>query len=230
MGKPPVDINLEHFIFGNGLYTNTRMSRAVFDESQFRIEPAPTGWGYIIAANAAFVTFFVGFVMLVGHLEPENLVVAAMLCLGVGLMTCTIFTVLVLWDYQREQRQGTWLIYDKVTRSVRLPRLGETFAFGEIVHLQYISTKDLSEGTLTNNPANSEINLVTLRDGKRERWPLLRSWGSHGAFGHVLKPLVRETDIPVVRITDSLLSWDVSIRPYGGPALATPETVPRSGA
>ena len=169
MGKPPAGVNPEHFVLAREGYSNTRVSRVVSDDEQFRIEPAPTGWCYLVVANAIFIAFFVGFAFFIRRFANANFPLAAVLCLVVGLMTCGLFTALVLGDYRREQRRGTWLIYDKKTRSVTLPRVSETFVFDEIVHLQYVSTKDLGQGTITDNPANSELNLVTLRGGRRER-------------------------------------------------------------
>ena len=48
----------------------------------------------------------------------------------------------------------------------------------------------------------SELNLITYRDGVRKRGPLLRSRCNVGAFDRLLKSLLRNTDLPVVRVQD----------------------------
>jgi hypothetical protein len=53
--------------------------------------------------------------------------------------------------------------------------------------------------------------------GVRKRWPLLRSIFNVKAFDRMLKPLIEHTDLPVVRVEDEWLGWNVSERPYGRP-------------
>jgi hypothetical protein len=88
----------------------------------------------------------------------------------------------------------------------------------EIVHLQYITTKRLDWGRVANNVRLSELNLVTCRDGLPKRWPLLRSIYNVKAFDRLLKPLMENTNLPVVRVKDEWLGWRVSEAPYGGDA------------
>jgi hypothetical protein len=87
------------------------------------------------------------------------------------------------------------------------------------VHLQYISTDFLqnSRSLLSNTKAVSELNLVTVREGKRQRWNLLNSSFPFDAFEYLLDPLVEQTDIPVVRITETAGNWKVWTRPYHDP-------------
>ena len=66
-----------------------------------------------------------------------------------------------------------------------------------------------------NNERLSELNLITCRQGVRNRWPLLRSIFNVKAFDRMLKPLIEHTDLPVVRVEDEWLGWNVSERPYG---------------
>jgi hypothetical protein len=61
---------------------------------------------------------------------------------------------------------------------------------------------------------HSELNLVTIRGGKRERWNLVNSSWPSGAFEDVLDHLIENTPIPVVRITETAGPWKVWIRPY----------------
>jgi hypothetical protein len=76
----------------------------------------------------------------------------------------------------------------------------------------------------------SELNLISSCDGVRKRWPLLRSTVGLKDFDHVLKPLVENTDLPVVRVQDQWLGWRVTETPYGRIAANQPSgAVDRSG-
>src|SRR5262249_46575626 len=136
----------------------------------------------IVILNLLFVAFFFGFFWVTwryGSQEPGQ---AIALIIGTGLFTCVVFTVLVSYRFRRERQLGPWLIYEKATGRVTLPREGESFERQEIVHLQYVTTKRLDWGGVVNNDARSELNLITCRDGERRRWPLLRSIFTHWAF------------------------------------------------
>lgn len=45
--------------------------------------------------------------------------------------------------------------------------------------------------------------------------PLLRSLAGAGAFRHFLRPLMEHADLPVMRVTDQWLGWQVTQKPYG---------------
>ena len=135
--------------------------------------------------------------------------------IGIGLLTCVLFTVIGYRSFARANRLGPWLIYHKQSGEVELPREGEKFDRSEIVHLQYITTKLLWWGGVLNNERYSEINLVTSRDGIRKRWPLLKSGFNVKAFEWLLKPLQEQTNLPVVRVQDEWWGWKVTETPYG---------------
>jgi hypothetical protein len=222
MAKPPANADPMLFIIGKGLYTNDNPWRTIGDSETVRIEPAPMPVASIVTHNIVFVAFFYGFHLLfkysAQHMGPIGKDIGPMMLyvapFGIGLLTCTLYTLFTIHIYRTAQVQGNWLIYDKRTGQVELPRDGVSFHREEIVHLQYITTKRLDWGGVVNNDKLSELNLITLRDGQRQRWHLLRSIITHKAFDDVLRPLVEHTTLPVMRVTDQWLGWEVTQRPW----------------
>lgn len=218
MAKPPADVDPEKFIFGQGSYSNLQTATAVFENGVFRLEPTPMPALTIVIYNLLFAAFFFGMHWLLkyhthGEAGPWAVYGAP---LGIGLLTCIFFTAFVYHAFATANRLGPWLIYDTNTGRVELPREREALARDEIVHLQYITTKALPwRGSAVNWEQLSELNLVTCRQGVRQRWPLLRSIFNVKAFDRLLQPLIEHTDLPVVRIEDQWSGWTVSERPYG---------------
>jgi len=218
MAKPPPDADPEKFIIGRGVYSNLQIARPYHDDRVFRIDPAPVPVWSIAIYNLLFIAVFYGFHWALKRLTHGDAGpwVFYGVPIGIGLLTCGFFTVIAYRSFADARRLGTWFIYDKVTGRVELPREGGVkFDRHEIVHLQYITTKRLDWGGVANNQRQSELNLITCRDGTRKRWPLLRSIFTVKAFDRILKPLVENTDLPVVRVQDECLGWRVTETPYG---------------
>ncbi len=218
MAKPPADTDPERFIIGRGSYDNLRTAIPFSDERVFRIDPRPMPVWSIIVYNGVFAAFFYGVHWTVEHFaggEAEAWMVYGV-PIGLGLITCGLFTAIVYHLFDKARRLGPWLVYDKETGRVDVPREGVSFDRAEIVHVQYITTKRLDWGDVLNNDQLSELNLVTCRDGVRKRWPLLRSNFNIRAFDWLLKPLVHETELPVVRVRDKWLGWETTETPYKG--------------
>jgi hypothetical protein len=217
MAKPPPDADPEKFILGKGTYSNQITYRAIHDETTFRIEPAPMPVASIIVHNVIFVAFFYGMYRLINAVDNRFADEAWKLYapLGVGLLTCVVYTLATWYFAAQALRLGTWLIYDKRDGSVTLPREGERFARNEIVHVQYVTTKSLSWGGAINNDRRSELNLVTERDGDRRRWPLLRSIANVWAFDRFLKSVIAHTDLPIMRVEDEHWGWKITEKPFG---------------
>jgi hypothetical protein len=218
MGKPPDDVNPEHFIIGRGSYSNLRLAVPYADEREFRIDPAPMPRKAIIFMNLVFIVFYSGFHWVAKNWpgEQAHFLIVYVLPFVMCLLTCVGVTWITLWFHTRAQKRGPWLVYDKATRRVTLPREQVEFDFQDVVHLQYITTKRLDLGRVTNNDSCSELNIVTSRNGERERWHLLNSWANVLAFEYLVRPLVEQTDIPVVRIKDQMFGWDVTVEPFTG--------------
>lgn len=216
MAKPPATADPERFIIGRGAHDNFQLARPYSDDRVFRIDPTPMPVWSLIIHNLLFAAFFYGFHWVLKHLAHEYVGVFGLYVapIGIGLLTCGLFTTVVYYSFNKARRLGPWLVYDKATRRVELPQEGVRFDRQDIVHLQYITTKRLDWGGVVNNDRLSELNLITCRDGERKRWPLLRSIFTVKAFDRVLRPLMQETDLPVVRVQDEWLGWNVTETPY----------------
>ncbi len=167
--------------------------------------------------NVIFIAFSYGFHWALKHMAhgAAGPWVVYGAPIGIATVTCTFFTVYVYHAFDKARRLGPWLIYDKPSGRVELPREGVAFARGEIIQLQYVTTKRLDWGGVVNNVRLSELNLITCRRGVRKRWPILRSIFQAGAFDRLLRPLVRNTDLPVIRVRDEWLGWGVTETAYG---------------
>ena len=216
MAKPPPDADPEKFIIGRGNYNNLRIARPYCDDHVFRIDPTPMPVWSIAIYNLLFVAVGYGFHWALKHLthgEAGPLIYDGA-PIGITLFTCGVFSAFVYCMFSNARRLGPWLVYDKASGRVELPRDQVVFDRQEIVYLQYITTKRLDLGGLANNDRLSELNLVTKRDGIRKRWPLLRSILTMRAFDYILKPLLENTDLPVLRLQDEWLGWRTTETPY----------------
>lgn len=216
MPNVPSDLDPDLFILADGVYDNLRVAKAINTDSEFRIEPAPTPWGYVALCNVALCGFAYGIHWVVKNHsdDPTNKLLLYALPIGFSVVICTILTAIILYRFKSEQNRGTWLVYDKRTRQISLPRHGKQFDFSEVKHLQYTSTRDHKEQRLSKNDIVSELNLVTQRDGAVERWHLVSSGFGFNAFEYLLRPLAQHTDIPVVRIQQQLFGWGVTVKPF----------------
>jgi hypothetical protein len=196
MAEPPPNIDPELLIIGEGSCDNFRTWVPTLNEREFRIDPRPVPIWSIVIHNVvivavccvlqwAFQTFKLGANQLPYCAIP-----------AFGLLLCVVYTLIAVHSFRCAILGGPWFIYDAQSGQITLPREGETFARQDVVHLQYITTKIGAE------EARSELNLITLRGGRRERWPLLRSNRAFRPFDSVLHPLVFQTGLPVVRIRD----------------------------
>ena len=210
MAKPPVDVNPEKFIIGRGAYTNLRTAVPFADSKEFRIDPAPMPFTAIVIINTVFVAFFGAFYWALSTYSNASETIISIATIGIGTMTCVLFTAITCYSFYKARKDGPWLVVDKLTENVSLPREGVEFHANDVVHIQCITTKRLDLGGIVNNDQLSEINLVTCVDGERKRWPILRSIFNVKAFDYIIEPLLKSTNVPVVRIVDERLDWDTT--------------------
>jgi hypothetical protein len=214
MAKPPPDVDPEKFVIGKGLYSSESAFRLVGDQTTFRIEPAPPSIAGIAVFDLVILAAAVALFRLID--EPGNSFLDEPWIryspLVVGLLTCIVATIVPWSIWRSEGRRGTLFVYDKRDGAVRLPREGEAFARGEIVHLQHVTTKDLRWGGVCNNERRTELNLVTSRGAIRRRWAVVRSTSPLGA--PFIQAILAHTDLPIVRITDSDWGWETTEKPH----------------
>jgi len=218
MAKPPPGADPKKFIVGRGVYDNLQTATTKFENGVLWLSPTPIPVLAIVIYNMVFAGFFLGIHSLLkyhtrGEASPWAVYGAP---IGIGLFTCILFTAVVYHSFAKANRLGPWLIYETKSGRIKLPRERESFERNEIVQVEYITTKRLDWGGVLNNERLSELNLITCRQGMRKRWQLLRSASNVKAFDRLLKPLMEHTDLPVVRVEDEWLGWNVSERPHGG--------------
>ncbi|MEM9790044.1 MAG: hypothetical protein AAF842_06520 [Planctomycetota bacterium] len=213
MFKPPPDVDRDRFVIGKGVYGQWRTAGLYRDTRVVRIDPKPPPYTYLVLFTLVLASIFAGFCWLITRLEELVEIWSWFYPLILTLGTASTITppIIILLVHRVAMRHGTWFVYDRMTRRVTLPRSGETFDANEIVHLEYITTKRVQSRS---NTRVTELNLVTNRDGRRQRWHLLSSIYLYRAFDDLLKPLIEETGLPAVRMTDTMFGWEVAQRPY----------------
>jgi hypothetical protein len=210
---PPKEVDPEKFILG-GSYDNLITFRPYGDENVVRIDPGPVPYLTIIIYNVVFIAFFYGAYWLIkNHGIDQRPIIVYGVPVTVGLVTCVGFTALTWHRFSKEYQRGPWLIYHKKTERIELPREKLSFDLDEVIHLQFITTKRLNRDH-PDSDRFSELNLITMRDGNRKRWPILKSMFWDKIFDKVLKPILEETKIPVVRIENNWMGWETTEKPY----------------
>jgi hypothetical protein len=183
---------------------------ATFDDREFRIDPRPTPILSIALQNLLIVSVCCVLQWAFNEFEVAGDQVPYYAIPVFGVFVCVFFTLFAVYSFRSANLGGTWFIYDKQADRVKLPREGESFDRGEVVHFQYITTRTGVE------ESRSELNVITLRDGKRERWPLLRSSSQLCPFDSVLHLLVAHTGLPVLRVTDGYRPMEVTQELWSG--------------
>jgi hypothetical protein len=208
MSETPPNVDPELLIIGEGSCDNLRTWKPTLNEREFRIDPRPMPLWSIVLQNALIVALscVLQWVFLKAKLAGD--VVPKYTIPILGGFLCVANTLIAVPTHQIANKRGTRLIYDLKSDRVDLPHEGEKFARTEIVHLQYITTRTGFD------EARSELNLITLRNGKRERWPILRSSRAYRPFDSVLRPLVAQTGLPVVRVTDGYKTGEIRQNPW----------------
>ena len=202
MSSPHTDIEREKFVIGEGLYTNYRTAMPCDSPEEFRIDPAPIPIFSIVIHNILFMTFSAGlYYFSLWIVDPKD-VWFPIAMLGIGIMTCILFSTVTYCSFSKANQLGPWLVYDKSSGSLSLPRQKMIVSADEIVHLQYVTTGRVKSNGKSDRQAVSELNLIVAVDGARQRIPLLRSIFAVNAFEYITQPITDATQIEVVRIKE----------------------------
>ncbi len=111
MAKPPADADPEKFIVGRGVYSNLQTARPYCDDRVFRIDLVPLPVWTIVLYNLFFVACFLGFHLAFKHVaggEAGPWIVYGS-PIGIGLLTCGMFTAVVYRCFNNARRLGPWL-------------------------------------------------------------------------------------------------------------------------
>jgi len=119
--------------------------------------------------------------------------------LGVAIAIAFSLGIIYLYSYfanKASHRVGPLLVIDKDTGSVILPRQKQVFKKDQVLHLQVLTVPGTGRYLLMKL---NEINLLTVVDGRRMRWPILGRVDDYRHVEGVINELLANTDLPVMR-------------------------------
>lgn len=187
----------EYHVVGEGTYSNLRVAEVFEDDEVVAITPVKMPKAMLVGTNLVFLLFGAGFYLAIHLMAPDQRMLALLAVAGIMVLTCGLFTAFTVYSVRKANRLGPWLIYEKATGRVILPRQDKQFGVEQIVCLQLITSKYFnfrdSEGGV------SELNLITDIDGEQKRWVLLRDNATTKPLQYIADPLMALTDMPVMR-------------------------------
>ena len=216
MAEPLTDADPEKFVIGRGVYDSFRTAWPCADERVFRIEPMPLPVRSLVVSGLIFAVSCSGFYWARQHLAPADVEpwLKYAVPIVIGSLAYCLFMAVVCCSLLAIRSLGPCFVFEKASGRVELPWENEVFERDDIVQIQYITTKRLDWGDSPLNEQCSELNLITLRGGLRQRWPMLRSMANVKAFDYIVKPLIAHTGLPVIRVEDERLGRQVTEKPY----------------
>jgi hypothetical protein len=113
-------------------------------------------------------------------------------------LACGGYVLQQLWRLLRsvmELNRGPWLVYDKQRRVLSLPRSGVRVSLDEVIRFQQVSA--YLKPTQTDDLHESELQVLIHRGESADRYLILSSYRSFGAFNSELKALGRALDVPI---------------------------------
>ena len=212
MTPVPDSENPEHYATDADTSGGPRTAVPRNTPTEFRIDPAPYPTGAVVGMNLMCLAAAVGLHFFFRNEAdaPQERWLWYAVPAGAALLGGGGFTAFVSWESWLDRRRGTWLVYEKETRRVRLPRYGEEFDLAEVVHLQDLVGPERGSGPLSEPWA--DLSVITCRNGERRRWLLMKYDGA--GFDSILRPLAGATPIPVVRIRHKRFGCGVTIEPF----------------
>ena len=180
------------FLIGGGSYHNLPTLRCVADEGEFRLDPTPLSFAHLAFMNGLFASFFGAIYWLCYPLAGWE----TFLVTGVWVFTAVMYTILVCFLHAKSARLGPALIFDKKTGKLRIPRHNESFGKDDDIWLECLTAR-FSEDS-SSDPC-SELNLVLMVDGNKQRWNVLRSIATINPFNGMEREIGRETGLRVIR-------------------------------
>lgn len=212
-------------------------SRPYSDDYVFRIDPPPLAWPTIIGMNLLIVAFCYGFHWVAKHYIAEPGIVFLYIGpIGIGVWTCLIITAVFCFS----SSGVPWLVYDKATGSVKLPRKKLNFDRKEVVRIEYIATRHyyspIDRESYSVPRKSWRLYLVTCRNGVEKHWSLMHNYlFVNKPLDRILMSLVHETDLPVVQVhnyQDQQLRETLTQSPYtcGMPVDEPSVTMPQPAA
>ncbi len=188
------------------------------DDEILRIDPPPTPTWFqsiiglaLVAATVASLWFPV-LTELAAFTRQNWIWGAAFVTLALLLLACFIYQNVKKTPDSPKTR--SLLAINRQTGHVALPRLKRSFPFKEVVHFQYITTRQIytEEGSDKEyyRDGGSELNLVTCINGETKRWPLINDHSDESeALSRVAHKIKTQTPLKVVRVKHRWNSWEL---------------------
>ncbi|MCA9168606.1 MAG: hypothetical protein KDB23_13115 [Planctomycetales bacterium] len=206
MNSVPSDIDREQFVLDVDWRNTAHLATSRVGDGVFEIAPRSLVPAQLVAMNLVYVAcgLICAFVILPRWHMTSTWALAFVTFATV--IACGATTGITDWSHVRELQMGAWFIYDSNHDTIKLPRQRIEFARSEVVQIEEVTTRSPKQPTCH---LISELNVVVIDGSGRRRWNLLRSDAADGAFSHLLIPLRRCVDLPIVRIRGNAMDWTV---------------------
>jgi hypothetical protein len=202
----PADINRDDFVMDVDWRNTSHLATIHEAEGVLEIVPRSLPSKSLWIMNAVYI---IGAVTCAFVILPQVEIAshwAFGLLAAATLVTCGATTGTIAWSYLHEQSKGAWLIYDMPRGVIKLPRHQIELSRNDFVHLEEVTTRSLRNLSWH---LLSELNVVAIVESRRLRWNLLKSDTDAGAYSHLLIPIRRRTDLPIVRVRGNRFDWQV---------------------
>ena len=208
------DANIDLHACGKRSFFVWSIAEVRNDSESFKIAPTRLPIAAIIGQCVCILTIFGIVEYLYGRLF-HSLVFTSIGMLASVALAAIMAGVTFGW-FSHQVELGPWLVFDKTDQRIQLPRYIKSFAINEIVHLQAVRSR-LSPAAPRGKRKRqySELHLVTIHDGKCERWHFQDCFGRDAlGFQDLLLPLIKATPIPVVQVRESAATDKLLVQPF----------------
>ena len=182
----------EHsFLIGGGSYHNLPTLRCIAGDDEFRLDPIPLSFAHLAVMNALFAAFFIAILWLCHPTAWETFLVTF-----VWVITAVVYTIVVWCVHAKSVRLGPALIYHKKTGKLQIPRHSESFSKDDDIWFECLTAHTAGGSS---RDSCSELNLVLVVDGSKQRWNIMRSIATINPFNGMERDIGRETGVRVIR-------------------------------
>ena len=166
------------------------------DPQAFTIIPVQLSKKFVWGAVVGYLILIPTVALIIGYSQGKPISLTEIIIIfAFGLGMAIFFVSLSVHLKRNAMKIGPLLIIEKQTGKVILPRQNKLFNHSEILHLQVITGFDEHDEAYQEV---TEINLVTMHDGQRMRWPVTGRIHNYYKRKFVIDRLLDETDMPVM--------------------------------
>lgn len=181
--------------------TSTATWKLLTTPDSVQIVPEEISWWGAVWLNLIFMSLAgSGALVVAVYGDPEAKLPGAIVFLLVGAVTGAFGTYMGWRDLQRQQRLGPWLLIDRDTRTVTIPRQGITAALEAVDHIQAITGSSYGKRCwLSEDGGVSELNIIVREGGQRTRYPIISTSGD-AVFTQMARTIANLDLMPVKRV------------------------------